>query len=320
MASSLDFSALPAKLKDYALSDNYQILTRLLVDGLGFTSYMQMLLGNDEIPLSEMVIGDILQPGNKDTFAPIDNAIKFKARIGKVRPCKVDLQFKPTQIANFWKSYLGKIARSTPESPYDVPFEAFLLDQIIKKAQENLRMKAVFKGVYNAAGTTPADTMTGLLALVAAAITDLSLPAAQISTGAAITASNAVDEVRKVIDKVYQVPAYTNMPMIMLIAPENKWYYEQDYQATFGALPYNTSFDKPAIEGTNIRFQAEPGMSGSDRLIVTPEENLFWLVDDEQRQNTLEVEKALRNLNLMMDFNAAPDFGIAELIWCNDQA
>jgi len=317
---AVDFSQLPAKLRDYSLSDESQILTRLLVDGMGFTDRMQLLLGNDEILLAELVLGNILQPGGKDGFNPTANALRWKARIGKVRDCKVDLQLTPTKIAQFYRTWLGNVAKSKPESPYDIPFQEFLMTKIVEKLKENLRLLAAFKGVYKADGTDPQDTMDGLLTLRAAALTSGEIAAANVVAGAPIVKANAVDQFEKVAEKVITHPAYSATKMIALCSPAARYNYFRGYRTENQALPYNDGFNKLYIDGSNIEIVAEPGMQGSNAIFITPETNLFFLADDTQRMDSIIIEYALRNINIMIDFKCAVDFGIGDLIWTNDLA
>jgi hypothetical protein len=316
--SSLDLSALPAKMKDYCIENMVGLLTKLM---LGIRpAYFNLLMNvKDEIPLVELVVDSIVQPGGKDTFDPQNNKIKFKARIGKVRSCKVDLQFKPTQVLNMWRSYLGMIAGGSIKVD-EMPFESFIVQKIIERAKDDVRVLALFKGVYNASGTTASDLFNGVLKIVVDEISSGGIPAGNIAAGAAITSSNAYDQVQLVVDKVYADPRYNSVPMVCLLAPENYRFYCQDYAATRGAAPYNDNFNQTLIEGTNITLIAEPSMSGSDRIIITPEANLYYLVDEEAATNNITIEYALRNINVMMDFSIAPEIGIAELIWTNDQA
>lgn len=301
------------------MSEESQILTRLLVDGMGFTDRMQLLLGNDEIPLAELVMGDILQPGGKDAFNPIANALRFKARIGKVRPCKVDLQLTPSKIQQFYKTWLGNKAKSTPTSPYDIPLEAFIMGKIVEKMKENLRLYAAFKGVYNPAGTAPADTMNGLWTLRAASLGTGEIPAINVVAGAPITKANAVDQFENVAEKVITHAAYSATKMIALCSPAARYNYFRAYRTENQALPYNNGFDKLYIDGSQIEIVAEPGLQGSNGIMITPESNLFFLADDTQRMDSIIVEYALRNINILIDFQCAVDFGIGDLIWTNDQ-
>ncbi|RDC63284.1 hypothetical protein [Adhaeribacter pallidiroseus] len=317
MADVIDFSALPDKLKAYSLSNSSSILTKLLIDGMSFLSYAQLLIGNDEISLTELVIGEVLQPGGKDDFNP-KGGFKFKARIGKVRPCKVDLTFKQSDIDRIWKSYLGEIAKAAAKSsPYDLPFESFFMGKIVEKAQADLRLKAVYKGVHNPTGTAAADTMNGYLTILKAMITAGEVPAANIFAGAPITETNALEQFKGV--KKLVAEEYRDQPLICLAAPSKIEAYMEDYQITHGSLPYNTEFKKSGIEGSNIRFIAEPSMAGSNRIIITPEVNIFWLANNLANVNSIIIEKEKRNIHVLMDFECAPEFGVGALVWTNDQ-
>ena len=317
MPETIDFSALPDRLKNYSLKHNSKILTKLMIDGMAFLQYVQLLIGNDEVSLTEMVLSEVLQPGGKDDFNP-KGGFKPKPRIGKVRPCKVDMTFKHSDITRIWKSYLGELAKATARnSPYDLPFESFFVEQIIKKAQNDLRLKAAFKGVLKADGTAAADTMTGWLTLIKNRVTSLEIPTANVFAGAPITSSNAIDQFRGV--KKLISDEYRDLPLVCFAAPSKIEAYMEDYQITHGSLPYNTEFKKNTLDGSNIRFIAEPGMSGSDRIFITLEENMFWLADNVANTSSIIIEKEKRNIHVLMDFECAPEFGIDELIWTNDQ-
>jgi hypothetical protein len=318
-AGSLDLSNLDSKLKDYALANTDQILTQTLVDDTGFENYMFMIPDViDEIPLTQLVMGDILQPGGKDAFNPTNNALQFKDRLGKVRPCKVDLQFPNSQVISIYKSYLGQV-KGKQINPYELPFEAFFMQQIAKKAKDNLRRKAIFKGVYNAAGTAPADTMDGLLTIVTNAIAATTIPAGNIYTaGGAFTASNAVDQIEAIADIVD--PLYDGDDFICLLSPTVMKYYKRDYRASFTAAPYNKDYEKQYIDGTSIELIPEIGMAGSNRVIITRRQNAFWLTGDTSAVESIIVERQLRNINVLMDFEAAPEIGIAEIVYTNDYA
>lgn len=316
----IDMSKLPTKLGTYAQTNNKKILTAILLAGLTFKGYFgNTLVTNDEVPLTELVMNDVLQPGGKDDFNPTE-AGKFYARIGKVRACKADVTFTPTRIKSMWQSYIGMIdGKEISES--EIPFQAFIFAKIIEKLKENLHLKAVFKGVYNPAGTSPGDTMNGLIRLIALARANdvgggvKEIPAGNCTAATTITDANAGDVLNALLDKVDD--AYYDTPMVCIVSPRTARAYNNWYQQTHGALPYNTEFKKTFLEGTQIEIVAEAGLSGTDHVIITPKENLFWLVDNESKLDNVVVEKSKRNIDLMIDFNAAPDFGIGKLIWTN---
>lgn len=314
MPTAVDLSLLPAKLGTYAQTNYKKILTAILQDDLSFTKYFgNTIPTNDELPLLELVMGSLLQPGGKDSFNP-KKAGDFKARIGKVRPCKADVSWSPTVIKAMWQSYIGMIdgGKINPET---IPFEAYLIAKVISKVKQELHYQAVFKGVLNSAGTNPGDTMTGLVKLIA----DGSLPAGNIAAApGTITAANAGDKLKAVLDLVDDT--YYDMPMVCLVAPKVARMYNEWYKTTTGSVPYNMEYKKTFLEGTMIEIVSEPGLSGTNHVIITPSENLFWLVDDEANMEKVQVEKEKRNIHVMMDFNASPEFGIGELVWTNIQA
>jgi hypothetical protein len=317
MADAVKISDLSSKLKDYVLSDNFAIATRLMSQG-AFPDYFTAL-GNvrDEIPLMELIMGDVIQPGGKDTFTPTADAFNFKNRIGKVRPMKVDLEMTHTRILAMYQSYIGKIDGGKID-PFKIPLEAFLFSELLRKVKDNIRKKAVFKGVYNAAGTTPIDTCNGILKIVTDEIASTGIPTGNVSAGAAITQANAYDQVMLLVDRVMQNTDYMDAELVLLVSPHVKRFYELDYQATFGALPYNQEFKKTMVDGTNITLVSESGMSGTNRMICTLAENLCFIYDDMSMAENVVVETEKRKINMLMDWYCAPEVAVAELIWTNN--
>ncbi len=314
---SLVLSELPSSLSSYARTYQKQILSAILLSDLSFQRYFGTTINtNDEVVMTELVMGDLLQPGGKDTFNPT-NAGTFKARIGKVRPCKADLTFSPTLIQNLWKSYLGLIDGGRIKTD-TMPFEAFLFAKIVEKVKENLHLKAVFKGRLNSAGTNPENTMNGLVTLIELAGGNGEIPAANIAANpAAFTEANAGDQFKAVLNKVSDT--YYDTPMVCIASPFAKRCYDAWYQRTNGNLPYNLEYKKTFLEGTQIELISEPGLSGTNHVIITPKDNLVWLTDNNSSLENLVVEKEKRNIHLMLDFQASADFALGQLIWTNIQ-
>jgi hypothetical protein len=316
MADAISLTQLATDLGDYARKDAKSILRKVLLLPSFSKHYNVMANVTDEEPLVEMTLGDIVQPGGTETFAPISNIIDFKTRMLKVRECKVDLQIFPQKL---WKSYLGKIAASTPESPYDLPFEKFLIDYITEKAKENIYKKAMWKGIYNSVGTTPASTMDGFRTLLKAAQISGELPSANIATTGATTSSNAVDHLEAVASLIPD--EYADSPIKCYVAPLLARYYNMDYRSSYGALPYNEGFMKTFLDTfPNVEIVPEPAMASLDGIVMSLQENMVWGVDLESNMDGMIVEKEKRALNIMMDFKAAPQIAIAKLVWMNDSA
>jgi hypothetical protein len=316
-AQAIDFSGLPAKMQGYTLRESEQLLSTILISGQSFLDYMGLFPDvTDELALTQMFVSSVLQPGGKDTFDP-KGTVGFKNRIGKVRECKIDYTLKPSDILAMWKGYLGRIAKSKQGSVYDVPFQQYIIDKLAERAKEEMHLDAVFKGVYNKDKKTANRVFDGLLPLLSKAGI---VPAGNIFAGAPITQTNAIDQLEGISDKV---PSHMrNRNLVMLVEPSVATFYNRDYRNTFGGNTNNTGgFQHTTIDGTTITITPEPGLADTGGVIVTPRENLVWLTGPlGGGPNSFIIEKHQRNIDIMCDFQAAPDLSIAEYVWCNDLA
>jgi hypothetical protein len=314
---AIDFSGLPAKITSYTLREAQALLTTMLITDQSFLNYMGLLVDVvDEQALTQIFVSSVLQPGGKDTFDP-KGTVGFKNRIGKVRACKIDYTLTPTIINSMWKGYLGRINKSKRGDVYGVPFQQYIMDMLAAKAKEEMHLEAVFKGVYNPDKKVANRVFDGLLPLLSDAGI---VQAANIFAGAPITQSNAIDQMEGVADKV---PSHLiNRDLVMLVEPTSAKFYNRDYRGTFGANTNNTGgFEHQKIDGTNITIVPEPGLAGTGGILCTPRENLVWLTGPlGGGPNSFIVEKSRRNIDIMADFEAAPDLALAEYTWVNDAA
>ncbi|MEM7163758.1 MAG: hypothetical protein AAF487_15125 [Bacteroidota bacterium] len=288
--SVLTISNLATKLREN-LKDNPNIFVRKMVSMVSALDYFTVYDDvEDQIDLTQMITGDPLQPGNRGSFQPKANVIDFKARIGKVQNCEIATKFSEANIESLYRSHLAKKRQSKKSNPYDMPFADLMVQKILESGSNSLRRNALYKGALNAAGTTGSDIFDGVLTHIAADIIATNIPAGNIFNGAAITSSNAEAQVNGVRDLVIsQNPEYMNEDLVCLMAPENKMHYWENYQANHGSLPYNTSFEKRAIEGLpNCPIIDEIGLVGSDRVIITTRGNLAFMVDSLNKLNELK--------------------------------
>jgi hypothetical protein len=312
--AGMDFSALPERLKDYSVRESENILTEILIDGHSFLSYTNLIPDvTDEIDLMQMFVDSVLQPGGKDTFDP-KGTFKFKKRTGKVRDCKIDFTLTPKQINAMWKSFMGRIKKAGARGDvYDVPFQGFLMEMLAKKGKQEIHLDAFFKGVHNEDSNKANRVFDGLLPLMSDAGI---IPAGNIFAGAPITQNNAIDQLEGLVMKV---PSHLlNTDIVALVEPEVMMHYNRDYRASYGGLNYNNEFKHTTIDGTNVTLVAEPGLAQTNGVIMTPRENISWLTGELNNAESFIIEKSKRNLYIMADFQAAPDFAIAELIWTTD--
>ena len=317
-APAIDFSGLGPKIASYTLRESEQLLTTILITDQSFLDYMELYPDvTDQLALTQMFVSSVLQPGGKDTFDP-KGTVGFKNRIGQVRDCKIDFTLTPTQINAMWKSFLGRIAKSNKRSDvYEAPFQQYIIDKLTERAKEEMHLQAVFKGVYNPAKKQANRVFTGLLPLLSQAGV---LAANQIFAGAPITQANAIDQLEGIADKV---PSHLiNKDLVMLVEPEVAKFYNRDYRSSYGAKQDYQGFSHTMLDGTNITIVPEPGLAGTGGIITTMRNNLVWLTGPlgGVPGSSFIIEKRQRNIDIMADFQAAPDLAIAEYVWVNQAA
>jgi len=312
-ATSIDLTDLATALGAYHQEHRDTLITEMLLDE-DFTSDLEVMDDvTDELPLPNLSLTDLIKPANATTFAPTANALAFGARILKVRGIKVDLQLIPQVLEKTW---LGKMKKAT--DPWDMPFEAFIMKYINSKITENLRLKAIYSGSYNAAGTTPGTTMDGFLELIADEITATNIT--PIVTGA-ITAANVVDKLELTYDGLGE--AYKGVPTIMKVNPTIFDWYNRKYRVDFGTNQdyKGMSSKRRTLDGTMCELVREPGLGASQRVIASVKENFIYGVDSASGYS-LDVQKFDRTLKILIDFKAGVQFAEinANALAVNDQA
>jgi hypothetical protein len=312
--ASVNITALNTALGAYARQNKVDIFNKILRESTA--QYFTTVTGAiDQLPLAKLVTGSILKPyAPGGGFDPTDDALQFGARILNARRISADVEVVPLDLYNSW---LGQLAGAPPASPFDIPFEQFIMDAIAKQAQDDLE-GAIWNGLYDNTGTTSVDTMDGILQLVKAAVTSGEIPGDNVSTYTAISSTNALDQVKLVRSKI--APQYRNKPMYCFLSVANFDNYMDDYQASVGSVVYNRDYNQVLIEGTQTQLVAIPGMVGpdSDRILITPKENLVFGYDIEGAASNIITQEYNRTIKVMMDFRAGVNFRDGGVIWCND--
>lgn len=253
----------------------------------------------DEKPVLHTEIDFEVVPGqDKTDFSPQADAINFGAQILKTREAKVDLLLYPAELHRTW---LGKY-KQRGSDPFDMPFEAFIMDAIAKKAQEKIYLNAAYAGVYNAAGTTTAAVADGFLKKTADLVTATDI--APVATGI-VTYANVVTSVEAVCDAI-DVKYRTQMNWELKVSDTIfNWYWKkrrelypnliQSYSGNIGLI------NSLPIEGYNVTLVRDIGLGSSQRMIATPHDNMGWLFDDESDVSNFETQRFNRGLKIMLD-------------------
>jgi hypothetical protein len=307
--ASVNISALNTALGSYARQNKVDIFSKILTEST--SQYFTPITGAiDQLPLAKLTTGSILKPyATGGGFTATTDALVFGARILNARRISADVEIVPLDLYNSW---LGQLAGAPPSSPFDIPFEQFIMDAISRQATADLEA-AAWNGLYDNAGDTAEDCMDGIEQLVKAAVTSGEIPSGNVTSYTAITSSNALDEVKKIKAKI--APQYRNKPMYAFVSMAIYDNYMDDYQTSVGPLVYNKEYNQVFIEGTQTQIVPVAGLVGVNRVIVTPKENMVFGYDIEGGASNILTQEFNRTIKVMMDFRAGVNFRDGSVIW-----
>ncbi len=322
---SLSMADISTDLQNYALDNQEHIIQQ--VTSIGFDGipgsplvplddYVLFMPSTGEVVLTDLIVEDPLQPGGKDTFDPKNDVVKYKTRKAHVEPAKVDLKFLHTKIMAMYNTYIGRV-KSKKIDPKTYPYEEDVIKKILKSVKKYLRL-AMWKAVHNEADKSFMGLFDGWRKQIldAIALNDGSINVIDIQP---LTATNAVAQLNKMKKALPEEVRYGDNA-VLILDTESKDFYEENYQALHGSLPYNVGFTKKYLDGSNIELIVEQGVAGFGRPIITTRDNLVFLYDDENKQNSVDFDyqKRDRSLAYLMDFFVGVGICATELIWVGD--
>jgi hypothetical protein len=304
--TSITVSEMASALGDYCRKFSNKLISEiLLADDVtqNFTVYDNI---KDELALPNMSITDIVKPMDYTSFDPSTDALKFGARVLKVRDWKVDLLLYPKILEKQWTGLMNQKG----SDPLQLPFEQYIMDYIIRKAQDNLRFNSYFQGIYNGVGTTPTDVMDGFIYLISSEADGGGLD--PVSTGAS-SSSTIVDDLLKVYDNLGE--AYKAVPTQCFLSPTMfDWYVRKTFVLTNSQLTSGSNLtqaglvNRVPLVGTNCTLIREPGMGTSKLIAISPKENWAYGCDSMTDVETIRVQQFERSLKIMIDGKSGVQF------------
>jgi hypothetical protein len=314
MSLALDLRNVAANLKDYYLSEKDTFVENIAT--IGFEAvpgspvkslYDYALIrdvdGKSERPLSSMSSADPSQPGGAGTFDPKTYSL-MDTRSVITQQAKIDLRFTEVQINKLIDTYASR-SRGGAYDKKKVPFEAEFFNQLALDIKKYLRI-AFFKGV-KASGTTTNHIFHGVLKQIA---DDLLLGTTLLTpiTVTALTKNNIRAQFNTMKAALPEELRWSDQGVLLLSTAQYD-FYVQAYQDEVGANPYNTTYDKMILEGSNLEIMVEPGLVTYNKPIVTTRNNLAMDVDF-ARLGTIDMEYVMttRSINVVCDYFVGANF------------
>lgn len=179
------------------------------------------------------------------------------------------------------------------EALKNVPINQAVLTLMISRISEGLN-KSIFSAVRNSSGKTTSTLFNGFDTIAAADIRSGKIAIGNSNLYEftdAITNSNAVELLkayyRAASDELRDVPTKLMIPRNVYDA------YNDDYQITVGAAPYNKEFKKTFLEGSDNMCELVPliGKKSAPYLQLTTKGNMLVGVNQTGEEEQIEVRR-----------------------------
>ncbi len=206
--------------------------------------------------------------------------------------------FDPNELRQTIYAQLVANAGTIKDAEFKKAMLFAIMDSVLEKLNNNL-----WTATRNDSGSSTADLFNGF-----DTITATEIAASNISTGndnymtlsEAIDDTNAVDMVKKVFramsDELRAQKTKMFVPFDIYDA------YNDDYQATVGATPYNREFEKTFVEGSGRKCELVPlsSKSGSDYIHVSTKSNMLYGYGAGVENEQIEVRRGDNAFKLQM--------------------
>jgi hypothetical protein len=324
MASSANLSAIATNLGSYFQEHRDEIFTDALL-GLEPTFASQGIVMEDgvadEVPLLNLSMGNILQPGDYENTNFTNDILNVDNRKLKVKPVKADLKFYPQDFERKWITY-NRTKKATMKEWQDIPFHEFFMKQIVAKMKEELVL-----------ATWIADTASGTAnytkiidGICKQLKTDVAAgDVSQIGDGTAIDNMNVVSQLEEIADGI--TDANAGQMNHMYVSPSiARAYVRADASAIgrggvdFNGIPSTMNgqgFPEFTLRGSNCKIHPVPALGiahtglAQEAVIVSVGENIVVGTDSMSEINDMDFQKFDRYIKVFVDFKWGVNYRLA---------
>lgn len=188
----------------------------------------------------------------------------------------------------------NRIARNYQSSntANDYPLQMLVLNSMAREVGRKIYQEALFKGEYDANGTTTDTVMNGFDKIVADDITatNISLANKNLYAAGMLTVANVGD----MLEDFYtsRVTELKNADAVLCM-PHAIWeMYNRWVLDNFGAVAYNDQYRKGVLHcAPNVTLKALAAMDTSPYLYFTRKNNLVFGVDETSPEASIEVRR-----------------------------
>lgn len=280
------------------------------------------LIETDQTVLREanIEVQEVLQQYQDDFTSK--GGVTFKPVMIPLYNVKIDVGVIPHKLISSWLGFLT----NNSIDPQSYPFIQWLVqDYILKQANEDLEMEAIYKGVYAApvGGTagSPDKVMNGIEKLLADLIT---LGAAADGIDPIVTGDlsllTATAFVTKIEDWWKQVPEKYryNYAVDLNMSRAFRDKFKQGMRDKYNVQYQQTNQLLQLMDFENVSIKGRASMTNKKRIWTTPKFNLLLPVKGFSNKNVFDIQKLDRKVKFLTDWWMGAGFVQPQLIWTND--
>lgn len=264
---------------------------------------------------SNVEVEELLQQ-YQDDFTPKGGMELLPVQIPLYK-MKIDAEFNPHKLQKTWIGFLTSNNTDTTTWPF---IRWFIEVYLMKQNMEDMEMKAIYNGVYEAPEEgvpgSASKVMNGVEKLFTDAIAAGKLT--EIALGA--IAANDDDFVTQVELFARSIPEkFRYMPMEINMSRSLRDKFKRGMR-----IKYRTNYDPADIknyrvaDAENLTVVGRPSMMGKDRIWCTPKYNALFGVKGFENANGFKVEGAKRKVAIFTEWWAGLGFVNYDLVYVSD--
>lgn len=236
--------------------------------------------------------------------------VELKPRVQRHAAWKVDMSFEPRKYST--RSYLAWAALPG-SNPYDLPYESWILYMAMMQKLEDLEFNTIWKGrefgVIPGAANPAQDIADGLIYKAdQAGIAGEAVPWVMPT----LTVANAVSEIEAFVKGNLNTPTLRKKRQNLHCSLEVIDLYQNSYRASYGRDTHANEYNHVQISGTNVFLVPHAGLTGSEFMLMTGADRLFFGYDGAV---SVTIEKYKRETLILFDGEFSVDFDFAPEVY-----
>ena len=312
MGSTLDISKIVSEYGKYYenAGQNKNRLVRALVQpSESLEKHARRIPTNDTIyKMANYTFQSVIRPFAK-TFDP-NSSISFFPNQIQLRQMKVDAEIYPNEIEEAWIAFLA----ANNATVKDWPIVRFLMEEyLVKQIAADRENNMVYKGVYNASGTTPSDCLDGIKKLLLTGVNNADYPINVISGIGALDADTIFDQVEKFDEALPEL--YNEQKVVIFMSPKWSRAFKKDKRSQGFFFIQDIKEIDESVDFSKHYVAALPSMSGTNDMFATVADNLLWLTKREGNLANMQVQAHDRCVHIMVDWWEGLGFGCNQMVW-----